>query len=81
MSMTSRLPVRGLAALFAASLLAAAPALGQNATTTGAIRGLVTGPGGAPLPEATITGRNVNTGFERTRWCCCPRARTRCRPG
>jgi Carboxypeptidase regulatory-like domain/TonB dependent receptor-like, beta-barrel/TonB-dependent Receptor Plug Domain len=66
MSMTSRLPTRGLAALFAASLLAAAPVRAQNSTTTGAIRGLITGPGDAPLENATITGRNINTGFERS---------------
>ncbi len=65
MSMTRRVPMRGLAALIAACVLCAAPVAAQNATTTGAIRGHITGTGGAPLPDATITGHNVNTGFER----------------
>src|SRR5947209_1042496 len=35
-------------------------------TTTGTIRGTVTGPGGAPIPSAQIVARNVSSGATRT---------------
>src|SRR5437763_2884720 len=43
--------------------------VGTNAvaqTTTGTIRGTVTGPGGAPIPSAQIVARNVSSGATRT---------------
>jgi hypothetical protein len=59
--------VRTLAAGIAVllTLCLARPAAAQDATTTGGIRGRVTGTNGAPLPGAVISGRNVNTGLVR----------------
>jgi outer membrane receptor protein involved in Fe transport len=50
-------------ALLAASLLATTPALAQ--VTTASIRGNVTA-GATPTPGATVTARNVDTGFTTT---------------
>ncbi|MEJ7811236.1 MAG: carboxypeptidase regulatory-like domain-containing protein [Gemmatimonadaceae bacterium] len=54
----------GLAALV---VLAGAvrPAAAQQATTTGAVRGVVSGPDGAPLSGATVIAINVETGVRR----------------
>ena len=58
------MPSRALAAaLLATSLLASTPALGQ--VTTATIRGSVT-TGAAPASGATVTARNVDTGFTTT---------------
>jgi hypothetical protein len=55
---------RILVALLVACAIAH-PAAAQNATTTGAIRGLVIGPNRAPLANATVTGHDINTGLDR----------------
>ena len=52
-----------MAVLFA--LAVATPAIAQQATTTGSIRGIVTGPDGSPLPSATVSATNVQTGVRR----------------
>ena len=51
------------AALLATSLLASAPALAQ--VTTASVRGNVSA-GATPTPGATVTARNVDTGFTTT---------------
>ena len=56
--LTRMLAVLGvLASLIGGSLVAQ--------TTTGTIRGTVTGPGGAPIPSAQIVARNVSSGATR----------------
>ena len=47
------------------ALAAATPAIAQQATTTGAVRGVISGPDGAPLPNATISATNNATGVRR----------------
>lgn len=41
------------------------PALAQQATTTGAIRGVVSAEGGAPIPAATVVATDVASGVRR----------------
>src|SRR5689334_24186012 len=55
---------RTLAVLGALASLVGTNALAQ--TTTGTIRGTVSGPGGVPIVSAQIVARNVNTGATRT---------------
>lgn len=56
---------RALSSLAAALLLCTAPAAAQQATTTATIRGLVTGPDGAPVNGATVIATNQETGVRR----------------
>ncbi len=44
---------------------AISPVLGQNSTTTGAIRGNVTKVGGMPVVDAPVSARETSTGFVR----------------
>ena len=59
---------KGVAGCVMAALVAfavATPAIAQQATTTGSIRGIVSGPDGSPLPSATVSATNVETGVRR----------------
>ena len=47
-------------------LLFAAGVFGQSQATTGTIQGTVTDPNGAVVSGASVTVKNVETGFERT---------------
>ena len=47
------------------ALAATTPAIAQQATTTGSIKGIVTGPDGSPLPSATVSATNTATGVRR----------------
>lgn len=47
-------------------ILAAAPTVVVAQITTATIVGTVTDPGGAQVPSATVTARNVDTGLKRT---------------
>ncbi len=47
-------------------LLLSISIIAQSQSTTGLIQGTVVDPNGAVVPGATITVRNVNTGFERS---------------
>ena len=58
-----RAALASCAALFAAAL-SGAPALAQQATTTGTVRGVVAGAGGAPLAGATVVATNDETGVK-----------------
>ena len=49
----------------AVALASAVPAGAQQATTTGAVRGIVTGPDGAPVEGATVLAINSETGVRR----------------
>ena len=51
--------------IFAVFLLSIA-VFAQSQTTTGLIQGTVTDPNGAVVQGASVTVRNINTGFERT---------------
>ncbi len=53
------------AALCALALLAVTASAGMAQTTTGAIRGYVRGPGGAPLAGTIVAARNTELGQER----------------
>src|SRR5437763_2441291 len=55
-----------LFALAACSVLMAASLFAQSQATTGDIEGRVLDPNGAAVPNATVTGVNQATGFERT---------------
>src|SRR5438067_890150 len=55
-----------LFALTACSVLMAASLFAQSQATTGDIEGRVLDPNGAAVPNATVTGVNQATGFERT---------------
>lgn len=52
--------------IFSVIIAVSASVLGQSQATTGVIQGTVTDPNGAVLAGASITVKNVNTGFERT---------------
>ena len=54
---------RGIVLALVALAAAASPLVAQ--TTTGTVRGTVTGEGGAPVENATITARNVDIGADR----------------
>jgi outer membrane receptor protein involved in Fe transport len=60
---SSRALVATLVVFMAFGALAAAPALAQQ--TTGTITGRIIDESGAALPGASVTGRNVDTGFTR----------------
>jgi len=64
-SVTKHASMRILAVAALLALLGAAPALAQNETTSGQIRGRVTTAEGMPLSLVSLIGHNVNTGFER----------------
>ncbi len=55
----------GFAAVLASVVVLASSASAQQAVTTGAVRGTVTGPEGAPLGGATVTATNVESGVRR----------------
>ncbi len=52
--------------IFSVIIAVSVSVLGQSQATTGVIQGTVTDPNGAVLAGASITVKNVNTGFERT---------------
>jgi hypothetical protein len=56
---------RALAATAAAALALPAGAAAQQATTTGAVRGVVTGPEGRPLADVTVVAIDQATGVRR----------------
>ena len=56
---------RFAAMLFSIAALSSA-LFAQSQTTTGTIQGIVTDPNGAVLSGASVTVRNIGTGFERT---------------
>ncbi len=57
--------LRGAAALLLAMTLSALPSGAQQATTTGTVRGTVTGPDNAPIAGASVVAINAATGTRR----------------
>lgn len=58
--------IRFIFALLAGVLLFGASAYGQSQATTGTVQGTVSDPNGAVVSGATVTVRNLETGFERS---------------
>src|SRR6476661_2327003 len=54
----------GLLAVLAAVLIL--PAIGIGQVTTATLLGTITDPGGAAVPNASVTAKNVDTGLTRT---------------
>ncbi len=61
--MTLRSPLAAVLLVAAASIAGAAPATAQSEATTGIIRGVVRGPGGAPVEGALVLIQHGETGF------------------
>ena len=63
--LTRALRAPGRLALPAATLLLAAPVVAEAQTTTGAVRGYVTGAGRAPVGQVTVAARNLENNQTR----------------